>query len=230
MKSRLMVGVMVVAALSLLLGAAPNAKTHIMDVELLRPVKGAEGVQILNVTIFEKVTKEQAAEMLKQQLQICVSVLKPTDGILATAWDADENQILPSGDKLIYDAKTKKIMTMDEHEGVSRKGQDRKDYFVETEEGKTAKGIKPEKQWLTITLVYFKPPAVETAYAAAVNEAEQAAAKGLDVTVYVSVGAKGDRANWEQLKDPDGGYVFVNYDAKTKTIKKKSKVLKTLDK
>jgi len=221
MKAKFGIVLLLSVVMGFAIGATRTTKTHIMDVELARPVKGAEGVQILNVTIFDKVTTAQARTMLRSQLELCVSVFQPTDNILAIAWDADEKQL---GDNLIYDVKAKKVMTMDEHSGITHQGKNADGYFIDTENGKTLEGIKPEKHWITLTLVYSKAPVIQAAYTAAVKEAESAASKGLDVNVYVSVGDKTDRDGWQQLKDPAGGYVFVNYDAKTKKISRKDKV------
>jgi hypothetical protein len=129
---------------------------------------------------------------------------------------------------IIYKASDKRIMTMDEYDGVKKSGKDAGAYFIETKEEKTLAGIKPERKWLSLTLVFPKAPPTQQAYEAAVAEAEKAAEKGIDVKVYVSVGDKGTPTSWNQLKDPSGGFVFVEYQASSKTIRRNTKVFKQL--
>lgn len=127
---------------------------------------------------------------------------------------------------LIYQAKDKRIVTMDEHRGVKKSGNDTGAYFLETREERTLEGIKPERHWLTLTLVYPKAPTVQDAYDAAILEAEKAATSGKDINVYVSVGDKDKPTSWRQLRDSDGGYVKVEYETSSKAIKRRSKVVK----
>ncbi len=129
---------------------------------------------------------------------------------------------------LVYRAADKRIMTMDQYRGIKTSGEETGGYFVETKEDKTFEGIKPERRWLSLTLVFPKAPAIQEAYNTAVAEAEKAARKGLDVNVHVSIGDKATPTSWRQLRDPSGGYVFVEYQASTKTIKRLTKILKKI--
>ena len=129
---------------------------------------------------------------------------------------------------IIYKASEKRIMSMDEYKGVKASGQDGDGYFIKTEENKTLDGIKPERHWRTLTLVYPSAPALQDAYDALLKEVGKAASAGLDINAYIDVGDKTTPTTWVQMKDPDGGYVFVGYHADTKTIERKSKVLKVL--
>jgi hypothetical protein len=137
----------------------------------------------------------------------------------------DETQYSGS---LVYRATDKRIMTMDEYRGIKSSSHDTSAYYVETKEDKTLEGITPERGWLSITLVFPKAPSIQQAYDAALVEAEKAAKRGLDANVFVSVGDRVTRTSWRQLRDPSGGYVFVEYQASTKTIRRQTKVLKTL--
>lgn len=167
-------------------------------------------------------------KILRSALESAILV-DSSRNILAMAFVGDDamKETQYSG-SLVYKSADKRIMTMDEYRGIKSSGQDAGAYYVETKEDKTFEGIKPERRWLTLTLVFPKTPAIQHAYDDAVAEAEKAAQGGLDVNVYVSVGDKGKRTSWRQLRDPSGGYVFVEYSADTKTIRRRAKILKKL--
>ncbi len=122
MKRKIVI-VLAILAVGFVLGAARTAKAHIMDVELCRPQRGTEGLQILNVTMFDKtVTKDQAAAMLKAQLESVVGVYKPTDDVMCTAWDeAGYKQLVPRDETPFYHAKAAKIMTYKEYQATQKK-------------------------------------------------------------------------------------------------------------
>jgi hypothetical protein len=153
----------------------------------------------------------------------------PTKDILATAFLGDENLTdnQYSG-KLVYTAATKTIQTMDDYHGVKKSTSATSSYFVETREDDTYPGITPAEKWLTISIVYPKPPSRTAAYDAIIAEIQKAAGRGLDVNAFVRVGDKNVPTSWEQMRDDDGAYVFAGYKAATKQITRKGALLKTL--
>ncbi|HEU0011787.1 MAG TPA: hypothetical protein VFT34_18370 [Verrucomicrobiae bacterium] len=187
------------------------------------------GGLVCDVVFFGKPPAPATVDkIVRSALESAVLVDSSRD-ILAMAFVGDEamKQTQYSG-SLVYKAADKRIMTMDEFRGVKRSGQDTGAYYIESKEDKTLQGIKPERRWLSLTLVFPEAPSIQHAYDVALVEAEKAAQRGLDVNVYVSVGDKTTRTSWRQLRDPSGGYVFVEYQVSTKTIKRQTKVLKKL--
>ena len=187
------------------------------------------GGLVCNVAFFGQPPPPATVDkIVRSALESAVLVDSSRD-ILAMGFVGDDamKQSQYSG-SLVYKAADKRIMTMDEFRGIKSSSQYTGAYFVETKEDKTLQGIKPERRWLSITLVFPTAPAIQQAYDTALAEAEKAAQRGLDANVYVSVGDKATRTSWRQLRDPSGGYVFVEYQASTKTIKRQTKVLKKL--
>ncbi|MCW8408906.1 hypothetical protein OQJ13_07970 [Legionella sp. PATHC035] len=93
-------------------------------------------------------------------------------------------------------------------------------------EDKTAEGIEPERKWLDVTIVFAKKPSIEEAYNSIYAETQKLANKGLDISLYVSVGNKNIKTSWKQLHDVDGSFVFANYDSTYKRLTKNEHVLK----
>jgi hypothetical protein len=167
-------------------------------------------------------------KIVRSALEAAVLV-DPSHDILATAFAGDDAMTKSQySGSLVYKTADKKIMTFDESRGIKAAGKDAGAYYVETKEDKTFEGIKPERHWLDVTLVFPRAPTIKQAYDAAVEEAEKVSKRGMDAHVYVDTGDKATPTSWKQLRDPDGGFVFVDYQASSKTIKKKTKVLKQL--
>lgn len=101
-------------------------------------------------------------------------------------------------------------------------------YVVEVSEEKTIAGISPQRNWLSVTIVFPNKPSRSVAYDAIFAETQKLAGRGLDVDVYVSIGNQKEKTSWQQMKDTDGGYVFVGYKAATRQISRRGKLLKQL--
>lgn len=153
----------------------------------------------------------------------------PSRDILATAFLGDEtlNTNQYSG-MLVYKASEKRIMTLNEYEGVKTLTSSTPFYFVEIEELKTYRGITPAKKWLSLTIVFPKTPSREVAYDAIFAEIQKVRNRGLDIDAYVSVGDKNVKTSWYQMRDNDGAFVFAEYDSATKKVTRKDKLLKEL--
>jgi hypothetical protein len=184
----------------------------------------------VNVAFFGQPPPPATVDKILRSTLDSAILLNPSRDILGMAFvgDAAMNENQYSG-AIIYRASDKRVMTMDEYNGVKITGQSNNVYYVETKEEKTLEGITPERRWLDITLVYPTTPSVQDAIAAAIVEAQKASSKGLDENVYVSVGDKNIRTSWNQLQDSDSGnYIFLEYKADEKTISSHGKLLKKL--
>jgi hypothetical protein len=157
-------------------------------------------------------------KIVRSSLESAVA-LNQTRDILAKAFiNDDAMDATHYAGELIYKADQKRIVTMDEYRGIKRVGNDTGAYYVEMNEDKTLEGIKPERRWITLKLVFPTEPTVEEAYKSAAVEAQKAAEKGLDVNVFVNVGEKAVRTSWRQMGDNMGGYVVAKYDAATRAL------------
>ena len=204
--------------------AAPPKK--LFDVTL-EDVKG--GGRVLNVGFYGKLPPPNIVDKILRESLDHAILIDPTVDILATGFLGDDtlNTNQYSG-SLVYKASQKKVMTFDEYRGVKRVTSSRSGYFVEVEEEKTLDGIKPERKWLSVTIVFSKEPSRVVAYDAIFSETQKLATRGLDVNAYVSVGDQKVKTSWQQMRDTDGGYVFAEYKAGTKKITRKGQLLKQL--
>ncbi len=53
------------------------------------------------------------------------------------------------------------------------------------------------------------------------SEIEKMTHSGVDINAYVKIGDKNVKTSQEQMKDPNGGFVFMTFDAASKKIYKK---------
>lgn len=193
----------------------------------LQDVQG--GGRVLNVSFYGKLPPPTVVDrILRQSLDHAILIDSRVD-ILATGFLGDDslNSNQYSG-SLVYKASQKKIMSYDEYRGVKTTTSSTSSYFVEVQEEKTLTGIKPERKWLSMTIVFPKEPTVDAAYNAIVAETQKLAARGLDVDAYVSVGDQKVKTSWKQMRDRDGAYVFAAYDAASKKLMRKGHLLKQL--
>jgi hypothetical protein len=212
----------------LLLGsAAPSAaSTPIFEIKC-DDVRG--GGRVCNVTFFNKVPPAHTVDkILRNSLELAILV-DPSRDILAMAFGGDtelsSNQY--SG-ALVYRAAQKRIMPSDDAFGVKTTSRAAPGYFVVLKEDRTAEGITPVRKFLMMTLVFPKTPTRDLAYKAMLTEVERIADRGLDVNAYVMVGNKADPTTWQQMKDTDGAHIFANYEASSRQVTRKEKLLKKL--
>jgi hypothetical protein len=154
----------------------------------------------------------------------------PSRDILATAFLGDEtlNDNQYSG-MLVYKASEKRIMTLNEYEGIKTSTFSTSTYFVEVEEHKTYPGITPAKKWLSLTIISPQMPSRDLAYESIFTEITKLQDKRLDIDAYVSVGDKNVKTSWYQMRDNDGAYVFAEYNSLTKEVTRKGALLKKLE-
>jgi hypothetical protein len=167
-------------------------------------------------------------KMLRESLEHAVAADGSRD-IVAMAFLGDEalSDTQYSGE-LMYRATEKKIMTLEEARGVKTTITDAAGYSVKVSEDKTNPGIKPERKWLTISLIYPTPPPLEQAYKSMQSEIEKNVPRGMDIDAYVRIGDKGVKTSQRQMDDPVGGYVFMRYDAPSKRLYRKNMLIKTI--
>lgn len=223
MKTNFLAGAALILACHVAFAAPPKA---LFDVAL-EDVVGAG--RVLSVGFYGKLPPPKVVDrIIRESLEHAI-LIDPSKDILAAGFVGDDalsgNQHSGS---LVYKASLKKVMTYDEYTGVKRATSSGNGYFVEVEDGETARGITPVRRWLSVTVVFPKKPSRQGAYDAIFAETRKLAARGLDVDVYVSIGNSKEKTSWEQMKDTDGGYVFANYKAADKQISRRGKLLKQL--
>jgi hypothetical protein len=167
--------------------------------------------------------------MLRESLEQAVAA-DGSRNILAMASQGDDvlSDTQYSGE-LMYRAAERKIMTLEEARGVKTTITDAAGYSVKVSEEKTLEGIKPERKWLTISLIYPTPPPLEQAYASMQSEIEKNVPRGMDINAYVTIGDKGVKWSQRQMDDPTGGYVFMKYDALSRKLYRQKMLIKTVN-
>jgi hypothetical protein len=184
---------------------------------------------VCNVTFNGTLPPPETVDKIVHDSLQSAAVSHPTREILAMAWHGDdtleENQY--SGN-LIYEPAERRIMTLDESRGVKTTGFDVGAYYVAVREDKTLAGIKPERKWLSLSIVFPSTPSVQEATDAAIAEIENRLAQGLDIDAYVKVGDKGVKTSWQQMPDPAGGLLAFRYTVADRTIYNKRTPIKKL--
>jgi len=196
----------------------------------LKDIPGApHGDRVLELGFDRDVPQPQVVDkMLRESLEHAVAADGSRD-IVAIAFLGDEvlSDTQYSGE-LMYRAAQGKIMTLEEARGVKTTITDAAGYSVKVSEEKTLAGIKPERKWLTISLIYPTPPPLEQAYRSMQSEIEKNVPRGMDIDAYVRIGDKGVKTSQRQMDDPTGGYVFMRYDAPSKKLYRKNMLIKTI--
>ena len=192
-------------------------------------VRGGGSERILELTFYRDVPGPQVVDkMLRESLEHAVAADGSRD-ILAMAFLGEE--VLSStqySGELVYRGAQRQIMTLDQSRGVKTTVTDAAGYSVQVSEEKSAGGIKGERKWLTISLIYPTPPPLEQACTSMQSEIEKNVSKGMDINAYVMIGDKGVKTSQRQLDDPTGGYVFMNYNASSKNLSRKNMLIKTI--
>jgi len=194
----------------------------------LKDVQG--GGRILHIIFYKKLPPPPVVDKILWESLEHATLIDPTMDILAMA-SLGPNEGLTSNQhsgSLVYRASQKKIMTYEEYIGTKTTISSTSSYFIEVQEGKTAAGIKPERKWLSVTIVFPKQPSRDVAYDAILAETQKLTLRGLDISVYVSVGDQKVKTSWKQMVDTDGAYVFADYDAARKKLMRRGQVLKQL--
>lgn len=183
-------------------------------------VKPTAELTLVNVTFRNPMSQDAAARIVRKAIEDAVAKDGSKD-ILAMAFDTDDNALsdLKYGGPLIYVAKDRKIMTMAEHDGTKTTVTDTGRYFLKLEENKTLPGIKPERKWLTCSIVFAAKPSADEFKSAAFAEIDKLKVRGLDISAYAYVGDKSDPASWQQVRAPNGKYMVVEYKKDSGSVK-----------
>jgi hypothetical protein len=216
----------VLALFSLPPMAQAEPPRRLFDVTLER----VEDTDLLSVGFYPPLPAPDVVDsIVRQQLELAVT-LDPSHDILAVGLAGDDamNEVQYSG-SLIYVARQKKIQTFEKSRGLKTELESSGDYVTEIKEDKTYEGITPERRWLDVTIVFAKAPSIDRAYKAISIEAEKLSTRGLDVSLHVSVGDPKVRTSWRQIKDADGAYIFARYEAATKELTRKDKLLSRIN-
>jgi len=200
-----------------------SATSTIYEISL-EDVQG--GPRMLSLVFHRTPPSPEIVDTLLHQSLQQATVVDGSRDILAMAFigDATMTPNQYSG-ALVFAAKKKKIITMDEHRGLKKSSVSRARYHVAITEEKALKGIKPERRWLSVSLVYPKTPSHAVAYEDMIAMTKELATRRLDINIYVFVGDKTKETTWHQAKDRDGAYLFCNYDTQTKRITRKGALL-----
>ena len=203
------------------LAAAPK---RLFDV-VLEDIRG--GGRALNISFYDKIPRPDQVDMIIRESLNHAILVDATANILVTGFHGDDvlgnNQYSGS---LIYVAHQKKVMTLDEFRGVKFATLRMSDYFVEVEEHNTAPGIKLPKKWLFVTIVFPKPPTLNSANRAIVEQANRLQDRHLDMTLFVDVGDQNVKTSWQQMKDADGTYVFAEYGTASHKLTRRDQILR----
>lgn len=207
-------------------GAIAATPSKLFEVTL-EDVQG--GGRVLDVVFYGKLPAPKIVDKIVRESLDHAVLIDSTVDILAMGFLDDDklNSNQSSGD-LVYKAAQKKVITFDEYRGLKTTTSTTGTYFIEVQEDHTYAGIKPERKWLNLTIVFPTQPTREVAYNTIFAESAKLATKGLDINAYVSVGDKSNKTSWKQMKDADGAFVFAQYNAASKRIMRKGEVLKQL--
>jgi hypothetical protein len=193
----------------------------------LQDVQG--GVLVCQVTFFGAPPAAATVDKLVRDSLESAALVEPSRDILAMAFHGDDklNGNQYSG-TMIYRADQKRIMTLDESSGVKTTATDTGAYYVELKENGTLAGIKPERKWLSLSIVFPTQPTARQALDAFVAEIQKHKARGLDIDAFPVIGDKNVKTSWQQMRDPNGGFFYFRYTVADRTIYNKSTAIKKL--
>jgi hypothetical protein len=176
----------------------------------------------LELTFSESIpTPDEVDRLLRASLEQAVLIDAKQD-ITALAFFKDDTlkRSQYSG-PLFYKASAKQILTEEMLKLTKTLQYETENYSVRIQDGKTLEGVKPQRRWLTLQVIFLSEPTIPEAYKAAIEEIKKVTNQGLDATAYVYVGDKEKETARTQMKDPTGGCVFVRYISENRKIFKK---------
>jgi hypothetical protein len=148
-------------------------------------LKDILGERVLELVFDRDVPLPQAVDKMLRELLEHAAAADGSRDITAIAFLGDEelSDTQYSG-ALVYRAAQRKIMTPDEARGLKTTITDAAGYSLRVSEEKTYAGVKPERKWLMISLIYPTPPPLEEAYRSMQSEIEKNVSKGMDITLW----------------------------------------------
>lgn len=140
--------------------------------------------------------------------------------VLAMAFNAS-GDALPDeqyGGALVYKPTDGQIRRMHEREGLQTVEVDEGSFFVQIDDGRTARGITPERSWYNVSIVFRDEPRAREVKAAVLNEIDKLKSRGLDINLYIYTGDRLNKITWKQMKAPNGKFMAVDYVAATRQV------------
>ncbi len=187
------------------------------------------GGLVCQVTFFGVPPAPATVDKIVRDSIQSAALVAPTRDILGMAFRGDDilNSNQYSG-ALVYRAADKRIVTLEESRGVKTTAVDAGAYYAELKEDGTLAGIKPERKWLSLSIVFPTQPSAQQAIDSAVSEIQKHTTRGFDINAAPKIGDKNVKTSWQQIRDPNGGFFYFRYTAADRTIYNKSARLKKL--
>lgn len=210
------------ASICMLTGIAIAYNEQIASVEFIEPPAANTAFRTLLVS-YTKVqpSTDEAIKYLNTTLEHYVRIYPDKDIFAHSAFsvsgtDRDERRILlPDGSSyLYYDAKTKRILTQNQKQGVKSKttSEPVKNYTVKYEEQTFHPASGPKG---TLSIVFSSVPQEEEAYRIIVQELRKAAiaqSKKIETAAYAYIGNLSDPTNMKQIMGSDNIYICVEWN------------------
>ena len=155
--------------------------------------------------------------------------------ILASAWyypnESDEELLpLPDGSQhILFRRSDGALILWKDYLGSAKDTKETEDYFYIVETSKTAEGIKPEKAWLSISLLLKQPTPALQLYAHLVSVGKEWVDVGQEIHIHAFYGEKSNRISWQQVRDTDGKYVWIDYLPQKRAFIRDGYVIESLD-
>jgi len=187
-----------------------------------------------------KPSSDEAERILREVLESFMKN-KPNNDILATAWftptgseiDEDMIPLLDGSDHLLYDSKTKKIVTWNQHEGIKTEITKGTEFVVEYEEYSMV--VKPYTKFASLKVIFpTKPNKTEDEiYRILIEELKKAVLRQnpkLKTIAAPYIGDPKNPAGQKQMQHSNGKYFIIEYNPLSGNIKElvKDKVLDSI--
>jgi hypothetical protein len=178
-------------------------------------------VPMVDVTFRAKPSSAVAEATLRKCVKEAADTMFITAELMGNVWFGDDLVTLLDGsDHLVYNPKTKQILTWNEREGtkvvpVSQGA----GFFAEYQDQKIS--VPPYGTFGTLDIVFAKQPTEKVAYETAIAELTKAVQRtggSKDVMAYVYVGPRENRAGRQTVKGANGRFISVKFTAKTRKV------------
>jgi hypothetical protein len=181
-----------------------------------------EGYRMCDV-VFSHLPRPIVVDRISRaSLELAILSDSSTDAIM-TAWLGE--RLLTANEysgRLTYKRSQRRIMSLDEANGVTSEVSDTPVYYVlvEDRKGLTPKDpVKnPQAHFLVLNVVFAVAPTPDSAYKAIVEEIGKHLSPGLDILASASIGDKKIRTSWHQMRDVTGKFVFAQYTHNDRTV------------
>jgi hypothetical protein len=178
-------------------------------------------VPVVDVTFRAKPSSAVAEATLRKCVKEAADTMFITAELMGNVWFGDDLVTLLDGsDHLVYNPKTKQILTWNEREGTKVVPQSQgAGFFTEYQERKVL--VAPFGTYGTMDIVFANRPTEKVAYETAIAELTKAVQRtggSKDVLAFVFVGPRENRAGRQQVKGSNGRYISVEFRVKTRKV------------